>query len=228
VPGLLPRASARQIHADLRGRIVRGELRPGETLSEGAIAERYGLSRTPVREVVWRLSEEGLLRVVPQVGSFVAPISIAAVKDSRFVREALECRAIEESAPAVTPAQVAALRASLAAQTEAIGASDIPRFFALDDAMHRTLMEIAGHPLVWPVISGAKAQLDRVRYLSLEEPDWPDMILGQHGELIDAVAAHDGAAARAVMQRHLRTVLAAIDRIALEHAEFFEGGNGGR
>jgi DNA-binding GntR family transcriptional regulator len=217
------RATVQQIYEDLYARIVRGELRPGEALTEAGLAETYGLSRTPIREVFWRLSEEGLLRVVPQVGTFVAPISIVAVNDSQFVRETLECRTIVDAARDATARDVEALRQLVTAQTEAIGSEDFARFFALDEAMHRRLMEMAGRASVWPMIAGAKAQLDRVRYLSLKEPGWSVMILAQHAALIERIAAGDAEGARAVMQEHLRTAFAAIDRIAAENADFFEG-----
>jgi DNA-binding GntR family transcriptional regulator len=219
-----PRASGQQVYEDLHGRIVRGELRPGDALSESKVAETWGLSRTPVREVFWRLSEAGFLRVVPQVGTFVAPISVPAVYDSQFVRETLECRAVAVAARHATPADVVSLRMALAKQAEAITHRDFVAFFALDEAMHRALMEMAGHPHVWAMIGGAKAQLDRVRFLSLEESEWPDMIMAQHQEIVAKVAAGDGAGAAAVMAAHLRTALAAIERIVAAHPGFFESG----
>lgn len=219
---MAPRLTGQQLYGDLRGRIVRGELQPGEALSEASMAESYGVSRTPVREVFWHLVEDGFLRVVPQVGTFVAPISIAAVRDSQFVREALECRAVADAARVAAPAEVARLRRSLSEQAKVVQAGDITAFFALDEAMHRQLMDMAGHPFVWQVIAGAKAQLDRVRFLSLEDPDWLGMILDQHGAIIDRVAARDADGAAAIMQQHLRTAFAAIDRIASERPGFFE------
>ena len=177
------RPSGQQVYEDLHGQIVRGELRPGQGLSETKVADSYGLSRTPVREVFWRLGEDGFLRVVPQVGTFVAPINIPAVYDSQFVRETLECRAIADAAQAAMPAgSVGILHTLLDDQDAALRQSDFPRFFALDEAMHRTLMMIAGRPFVWQVITGAKAQLDRVRFLSLEDEEWPGMIMQQHRE----------------------------------------------
>ena len=73
------------------------------------------------------------------------------------------------------------------------------------------------------VIAGAKAQLDRVRFLSLADPDWPGMILGQHRDIVACVLAGDGAGAAQVMQAHLHTAFAAIHRIAAQHPAFFEG-----
>ncbi len=215
--------TAQQVHDDLHGRIVRGELRPGCALSESRVAETYGLSRTPVREAVWRLEQDGFLRVVPQVGTFVAPISVPAVHDSQFIRETLECRTVADAARAGTPAAVAGLREALVGQEAAMARRDFAAFFALDEAMHRALVELAGRPFVWQVITGAKAQLDRVRFLSLEDADWPGMIMDQHRALVERVAAGDAEGATRVMREHLRTAFAAIDRLAAAHPEFFEG-----
>ena len=225
---MAPRLSGQQVYEDLRGQIVRGELRPGQSLSESKVAESYGLSRTPVREVFWRLGDDGFLRVVPQVGTFVAPINISAVYDSQFLREALECRAIADAAQRATESAVGTLRTILDDQGSALRAADFPQFFALDEALHRTLMMIAGRPFVWQVITGAKAQLDRVRFLSLEDGAWPDMIMQQHRGIVEGVAAHDAAAAVSTMTAHLRTAFAAIGRIAAAHPDFFEGHDPGR
>lgn len=223
---MAPRATVQQVYEELHGKIVRGELRPGDQLSEAKVGEGYGLSRTPVREVFWRLGEDGFVRVVPQVGTFVAPISIPAVYDSQFVRETLECRAVADAARLVAPADLRALRAMLDEQDSAMAARDYAAFFVLDEAMHRALMGIAGRPFVWQVIAGAKAQLDRVRFLSLEAGEWPDMIMAQHRALVAALGERDEAAAVRVMTAHLRTAFAAIERIAALHPDFFEGAAG--
>ena len=201
---LSPRATGQQVYEDLHGRIVRGELRPGASLTEARIGEAYGLSRTPV-------------------GTFVAPISVPAVRDAQFVRETLECRAVADAAGLATPADVLALQRLIQDQRSSIADGDFANFFALDEQMHRNLMLIAGHPFVWQVITSAKAQLDRVRFLSLEQGTWPAMILEQHATIVDCIARHDAAGAVAIMTAHLRTAFAAIERIAAEHPDFFEG-----
>ncbi len=217
------RATVQELYDDLHRKIVSCTLRPGESLSETRVAESYGVSRTPVREVFWRLGEGGFLRVVPQVGSFVAPINIAAVYDSQFVRETLECKAVEQAAQNAGPADIARLHEELRQQAEAVAVADYVAFFASDEAMHRLLMTMAGRPFVWQIIAGAKAQLDRVRFLSLEDPDWLAMVFSEHQALVQQIAQHDVAAARATMQDHLRTAFAAIGRIAKKHPDFFEG-----
>jgi len=215
-------AAGVRLYADLHGDIITGRLRPGASLSETKVAEHYGISRKPVREVFRRLAEEGFLRVVPQVATYGAPINLAAVTDSQFIRETLECRAVALSAEKAGPREIRALRQELKAQEQAIAASNRARFFASDEAMHRILMTTAGYPAVWDLIGSAKAQLDRVRHLALEQHDWLQMIFRQHRSIVDRTAAHDAAGAEAAMREHLRTVFAAVERIAAEHAEFFD------
>jgi DNA-binding GntR family transcriptional regulator len=216
------RSRAARLYAELHADILKGALRPGEVLSEARIGEQWGISRTPVREVFQRLAKEGLLRVVPQIGTFVAPINLSSVNGSQFIREALECRAVRFAAERATRVQIAGLRKLVAQQAQAIKSVDHVAFFSLDEVMHRAILDIAGQPLVWGLIASVKAQLDRVRYLSLEDHSWLTMIFRQHREITGRIADHDAAGAEHAMQQHLRTVFDAIARIAGEHPEFFE------
>lgn len=216
------RSVGNRLYARLHDEILTGHLRPGQALSETRLAVQHGISRTPVREVIQRLVKDGLLRVVPQIGSFVAPINLAAVADSQFIREALECHAVARAAENATDMQIRSLHRQIAQQQRRVAIGDQAGFFALDEAMHRAIMQIADHPSVWELIASVKAQLDRVRHLSLEDRNWLAMIFAQHEDIVAHIAAHDSAAAARAMQQHLRTVFAAIDRIAETHAEFFE------
>jgi DNA-binding GntR family transcriptional regulator len=216
------RNKGNRLYARLYADILSGRLRPGEALSETRIAEQHGISRTPVREVFQHLAKEGLLRVVPQIGTFVAPISLTSVNGSQFIREALECRAVRLAADRATRPQLAMLRRQIAQQTQAIRAGDHLAFFALDETMHRTILDIAGHARIWDLIASVKAQLDRVRYLSLEDHAWLVMIFRQHRDIVACIGGHDPKGAEQAMQEHLRTVFAAIARIATVHAAFFE------
>src|ERR1051325_7597378 len=88
---------AGQIRAVLRRDIISGQLAPRTALSEQELAHRFGVSRTPVREAMIKLAEENLVAIYPQYGTFVAPINLREVFDSQFVREALECAAVERA-----------------------------------------------------------------------------------------------------------------------------------
>ena len=141
-----------RLYARLHDDILSGRLRPGQALSETRLAAQHGISRTPVREVFQRLVKDGLLRVVPQIGSFVAPINLAAVADSQFIREALECHAVADAAECATEADVRTLRRQIAQQQRRVAVGDQSGFFALDEVMHRTILSIGGHATVWELI----------------------------------------------------------------------------
>ena len=217
------RQSTEQIHRLLRGDILAAVLRPGEAMSEARMAVRFGVSRTPVREAFKRLVEEGFLMVVPQVGTFVAPIDLASVHDSQFVRETLECRTVALAARHADEAGKAALASLIAQQEHDLTIGDRASFFEHDDAFHAELARLSGHPSVWSLIESVKAQLDRVRCLSLESAAWPGMILRQHREIADSVITGNEAAAEKAMRAHLRTVFDAIQTIAQNHVDAFAG-----
>jgi DNA-binding GntR family transcriptional regulator len=217
------RQSTEQIHRLLRGDILSTVLRPGDAMSEARMAARFGVSRTPVREAFKRLVEEGFLMVVPQVGTFVAPIDLASVHDSQFVRETLECRTVALAARHIDDAGKAALERHIRQQERDVATGDRASFFRHDDAFHAELSRLSGHPSVWSLIEGVKAQLDRVRCLSLESAAWPDMILREHRGIVDCVVSGNEAAAEKAMRAHLRTVFDAIETIARNHVDAFSG-----
>ncbi len=215
------------VYAALREAVLSGELLPEQSLSETRVAAQFGVSRTPVREAFRRLADEGFLRIVPQVGTFVSRIQLTAVSESQFVRETLECRTIRLAAERIEAAEAQGLELLLLRQREVI-ASDRPAdFFPLDEALHAELTRIAGHPSVWDLLVGVKAQLDRVRRLSLNSKSWLVMIYGQHRDIVDRVAAHDATGAEDAMRDHLRSVFATIDDIARGNGEFFENHHAG-
>ena len=219
-PTLDPRRAtiAVQVHALLRHQVVAGVLRPMQCLSEKDLAASLGVSRTPVREALGKLEEEGLVQIRPQYGTFVAPILLDGVSSSQFVREALECTAVREAARRCTDADRTALAAVLDGQRPEV--SDTA-FFEADDRLHRTLMAVAGQETAWRVVHAAKATIDRVRFLAVQQPSKRRTILAEHRRIVRAVAAGDAAAAAEAMQDHLRGVFASTERFMHQHPEFF-------
>ncbi len=116
-----------QIHAVLRRDIITGRLAPRAMLSEQDIAAGFGISRTPVREAMIKLGEEGLVEIFPQYGSFVAPIKLREGFDSQFAREALECAAVEKGSMS---GRIGSLRPSSAASGPCSARTSARRSFA--------------------------------------------------------------------------------------------------
>lgn len=216
-----------QVYGVLRQAIVGARLAPGRGLSEKDLAELLGVSRTPVREALSKLADEGLVVILPQAGSFVAPLSYDGVIDAQYIRELLECGVVGDLARRMTTEDLAGLGALIAAQKQAVAADDLSGFHALDEEFHRTLARLSGHPSVWTAIDQAKMQIDRVRRLSLPDPGRPAIAIAQHEAILAALGARDVRAAGTAMRRHLREVLKILDELRARVPGFFlPGGDG--
>src|SRR5450631_3252056 len=108
--------AAARIYSDLRAELVSLQRRPGEVISEAEIALCYGVSRTPVREAILKLSDEGLLEIFPQSGIYVSRIPIAALPEAIIVRKALEATTAQLAAERAPASQILALHAILEGQ----------------------------------------------------------------------------------------------------------------
>lgn len=210
-----------QIHALLRQEIITGRLRPRAVLSEQEFAARFGVSRTPVREAMIKLSEEGLVEIFPQYGSFVAPIELRDVFDSQFVRESLECAAVAKAAERLDELQAKQLKAVIDRQRTLQRPQDRERFFRADEDMHRLLLKISGHESAWHFVESAKAQMDRVRFLAITIPRKQANILAEHQAVVDAVLARDPLRAVEAMRAHLRGIFRTIELLRDDNIDYF-------
>ncbi|MFC0407014.1 GntR family transcriptional regulator [Roseomonas elaeocarpi] len=211
---------ADQVRLYLRERIVDVRLLPNHPLSENEIANQLGLSRTPVREAFIKLEEEGLITIYPQYGTFVAPIRVSDVYDGQFVREAVESAALVRVVDRIQPSDIPPLKSLLQTQARFQDGDPAP-FFEADEALHASLLRIAGHERAWHVVETAKAQHDRVRRLNVRNPLKRSSVLQEHREILDRVIAHDTAGAVAAMSNHLRGVFMSVENVMAQHPEFF-------
>src|SRR3982075_1752262 len=140
-----PRAAtaSSKIYSDLRTELVSLQRRPGEVISEAEIALSYGMSRTPVREAILKLSDEGLLEIFPQSGIFVSRIPIAALPEAILIRKSLEATTAPLAAERAGASQILALRSVLERQREASAAGDIETFHQTDELFHATVADVA-------------------------------------------------------------------------------------
>jgi GntR family transcriptional regulator, rspAB operon transcriptional repressor len=210
-----------QIRAILRREIIKGQLLPRSLLSEQELSQRFGVSRTPVREALIKLAEENLVETYPQYGTFVAPIKLRDVFDSQFVREALECAAIERAIERIDAAQAKALASILDRQRALHRASDSDGFFEADERMHALIMEIAGHPQAWRQVENAKAQMDRVRRLTFRIPKKLSSVIAEHNAIVECLIDRDQAGAIKAMRVHLRGLFRSVEILKKENASYF-------
>lgn len=210
-----------QIYRLLRRQIIQAELLPGERLSESEVAKTLSVSRQPVREAFIKLSEEGLVQVLPQRGTFVTKISVAAVMDARFVREAIEADIVRLVAESHAAGAIEELRGQIALQKQ-VPHNDRAAFLRLDERFHRTLAASAGKSYAWNVIESVKAQMDRVRFLSVDDMHISRLI-DQHERIVEAIATGDQMDAEKAMRLHLREILNSLPEIARSRVELFDG-----
>lgn len=219
---VMRRASTRtHVYNVIRQAIISLELPPGQALSENELATRYAVSRTPVREALIRLADDGLIEVVPQLGTFVSRISVGDVLEVQFIRETLERASLPHAIKRIEATDERRLRRILDEQEDAEQDGDLQRWFATDEDLHRTLLEVGGHPKIWPIVSSAKAHLDRVRMLSLPNPDHLRALRAQHNAIVDHVSAKKRRDADNVLKEHLHLVIDVLESLEREHPDYF-------
>lgn len=218
-----PPSNRELAYEHIRELIVRGDEPPGALLSENDLALRLDLSRTPVREALLLLAQEGLVDVRPQRGSYVSLIDPDLVRQAQFIREAIEVASLEACVGNWTPELGAQVDEILTAQDACTTPEE---FYPLDELFHRTLLAIAGHDFAWSAVQNAKGHLDRARYLGLSGYRSIGEYAGDHRRVHEAVASRGLEAAQKELRSHLRFVLDDLDQIQAARPELFRAPRG--
>ena len=199
-------AIAPQIYAVLRQRIVDNRLGPEEQLSESALAKTFDISRTPLRAALQQLAREGLIDILPQVGSVVAKLDTARLEEAVFMRAALEEAVARRLAS--RPFDRDRLVASFAAQEVAAKADNYEVFFREDERFHALLAELAGVPNAWKMVHSIKGHVDRQRYKMMSGIPYRSMrAYREHQEVVRRIVAGDSEGAARAMRVHVNSVL---------------------
>ena len=209
-----------QIYALIRSMISTGALPPGGPIEEKAIAIRLGVSRTPVREAVQRLSDEHMVEIKPQSGTRVAAISRSHVHQAFIIRRALESETVAAAAKNITPQDATRLEGNYLQHQLALDREQFVDAIRFDDEFHQTIAEIADLPLLWRAITIFKVQLDRCRHQTVPKEGYGESTLLQHKAIFDALKDRDADLARQKMQSHLDLTYEGIQEFL--EAEFAE------
>lgn len=209
-----------QLHRILRAAIIRGELVPGQAISEVEISRKFSTSRQPVREAFIKLGEERLIEVLPQRGTYIRKISVKEVLDARHLREIIEVSIVREVAEKKTPALLATLR-SLVAEQRKVRHGDNQSYLLLDEEFHRALALHAGREYMWRVAESIKAQMNRVRFLTFDSATPMPQLTDEHAGIVDAIEAGDADLVAQRMEQHLRALLQSLPLMAERYPEHF-------
>jgi DNA-binding GntR family transcriptional regulator len=202
----------------LRNMIVSGVLSPGERLNERALCERLKVSRTPVREAIRTLTQEGLLHALPNRSPVVAPLDAAETRALIEVVSTVEGLAGELAAARVGDSEIAELGILHYTMLRHHSLDELPGYFEANRAFHRRIVECAGNPVllwVWDLLA---LRVDRARYASNLWPQRWRKATDEHAGILERLKAHDVPGAGAAMRTHVRNglsvVLTAIERSA--------------
>ncbi len=190
-------------------------------LQEKRIADDFGVSRTPVREALLRLSEGGLVDIYPQSGTVVSRVPVSAIPEAVVVRKALEGTTVEAAALLATAADIARLDAIIARQRSHAATGNASSFHEEDESFHEAIAQISGYPGIWVILKTVKVQIDRARRLTLPVLGRMDNVVHEHMIIRDALAAHDATAARDAMIHHLSAVIPDVDELRSRYPDYF-------
>ncbi|MFF4013558.1 GntR family transcriptional regulator [Streptomyces sp. NPDC001843] len=189
-----------RVLAGLRQDIIAGRLRPGDRLVERELAERFGVSRVPVREAIRALVNEGFVLFETPRRTVVRRLSPTDVRELFELREALEVYAAGLAASRATPEALAELRALLDQAATATGTGDAETITDVNTRFHDRIRALAGNTLLISVMEPVDG---RLRWLTRQNVEW-HQLLTEHRELYDAIASGDPDRARAQALRHVQ------------------------
>ncbi|WP_413759586.1 GntR family transcriptional regulator [Streptomyces sp. MMBL 11-3] len=187
----------------LRAALVAGELRPGEVHSAPALAARFGVSATPVREALLDLAKEGLVDTVPNKGFRVTAVSEQQLDEYTHIRSLIEIPTTAGLARSADPAVLEALRPVAQEIVTAAAAGDLIAYVEADVRFHLGLLALAGNAHLVEVVGDLRKRSRLYGLQSLVEAGRLEASAEEHLEILDALVARDEEAVRAVMTRHL-------------------------
>lgn len=204
---LSPRALYQEVAELLRERIFSHELVPGSWIDELKLAEEYGISRTPLREALKVLATEGLVTMKVRRGAYVTEVSDTDLSDVYHLLALLESDAAGVVAEKATPAQIKELQSLHGELEKAVGNRE--RFFALNEAFHMRLLEIANNRWRNQMVADLRKVMKLNRHNSLLKSGRIEESLAEHQAIMAALAARDAEACAQRMREHFKNGLEA-------------------
>lgn len=194
------------VYETLRNAIVFGQLPPGRRLLERELALELAVSRTPIREALRRLSEEGLVVGVPNRGAVVRTVTLQEAEDVYAVREPLEVLAAELAARRYTAAQAAELEGCLLRAERAASEGDWQTVIQENNSFHDLIARASGNPVLTRMLGLLRNQVNLVRMaLWARKPGRPQETLRQHREILEGLRSGDPDAAASAVRAHLQS-----------------------
>ena len=201
----------------LRQAILRGELKPGERLMEIQLADKLGVSRTPIREAIRKLELEGLVLMIPRRGAEVAEITEKSLRDVLEVRGALEELAVKLACQKITDEQIAELRVAEKEFEQALSSGDVTIYAEADVKFHDVIYRATDNQRLIQLLFNLREQMYRYRVEYLKREEAHGTLLIEHKRIIETITNRDMDAAVDAVCKHIdNQVSAVIDTIRMK------------
>jgi DNA-binding GntR family transcriptional regulator len=193
-----------RVYRALKRDIISGIFSPGAALSEKALAHRYKGSRTPVREAAVRLQQERLLRIVPNRGYFVSPITLRELNEVYEYRSSVECAAAELAAQkGADPELLEELTVLARTPYRGYDRKGCKAFIRADTAFHVGIARLSRNQMLERAVSEARCQMERIMYAAIDINYYGEFPLREHMQILEAIRNHDPQLARECMLQHI-------------------------
>lgn len=206
----------------IRDAILKGTMKPGERVSEPELAERFGISRTPIREAFRQLESEGYLEVIPRKGAVVASLSERDIEEFYAIKIILEGFAARMAAEKLTAKEIERLEVINERLQQIAKEGDVKTFFRVHNEFHEVFIKAAGNEKLSEMINQLVMKFKRLRLASLSQPGRMEVSIEDHRDMIEAFKDHDGERADSLV-RHAATIGADVLIQNMVQAESPEG-----
>ena len=194
----------------LRQAILTGELKPGERLMEIHLANKLGVSRTPIREAIRKLELEGLVTMIPRRGAEVAQITEKSMNDVLEVRRAMDALCVELACDRITPEELQDLKKACDTFEAAVKTDDIKQIAQADVALHDIIVQATGNRRLIQLVNNLSEQMYRYRVEYLKREDAHETLLAEHERIIETIEKRDKEEAMKAVSRHIDNQVAAV------------------
>jgi DNA-binding GntR family transcriptional regulator len=193
-----------KVYWALKRDIIRGVFAPGEALSEKTLAERYKGSRTPVREAAVRLQKERLLRIVPNRGYYLNPVTLQFLNDTYEFRAAVETAAAElAAAKGASPDMLKKLAELADVSCTPDDRGSCGAFIEADTAFHLGIAQLARNEMIFQAVSESRNQMERIMYAAIDIHYYGEAPAREHREILEAIRQRDPKQAYERMRNHI-------------------------
>ncbi len=200
----------------LREAILKGDLRPGERLMELQLASKLGVSRTPIREAIRMLEQEGLAVTIPRKGAEVAKMTEKDLEDVLQIREALDELAVQVACDKMTAQQLKELTLAMKNFENAIQAGKLKKIIEYDVEFHDIIYRATDNPKLVTLLNNIREQIYRYRVEYLKGKENYPMLVREHEEIVTALKQKNKERVADAMRSHIRNQAEAVKNIIQE------------